>query len=146
MKKLTRGFHDRRKRLFWIVTDRQTHTQTDGHGNSMTESAQWGQFSVNQKKVAYIHRQISELRDWIGQFSENNFSVRDNFILFKKVFLLRLLYLSSIYSPNIFYHKAFSPITRKYLATIGTTGCTGYTSWSNAHTRHVNTAALWPNG
>ena len=32
-----------------MVTDTQTHrqtdTQTDGHGDSMTESAQWGQFS-----------------------------------------------------------------------------------------------------
>ena len=25
----------------------QTDTQTHGHGNSMTESAQWGQFSEN---------------------------------------------------------------------------------------------------
>ena len=25
--------------------DRQAETQTDGHGDSMTESAQWGQFS-----------------------------------------------------------------------------------------------------
>ena len=28
-------------------TDRQTHTHTDGHGDSMTESAQWGRFSEN---------------------------------------------------------------------------------------------------
>ena len=25
-----------------------THTHTDGHGDSMTKSAQWGQFSENQ--------------------------------------------------------------------------------------------------
>ena len=28
-------------------TNRQTEPQTDGHGDSMTESAQWGQFSEN---------------------------------------------------------------------------------------------------
>ena len=27
--------------------NRQTNRQTDGHGNSMTESTQWGQFSEN---------------------------------------------------------------------------------------------------
>ena len=27
--------------------NRQTDKQTDGHGNSMTESAQWGRFSEN---------------------------------------------------------------------------------------------------
>ena len=28
-------------------TNRQTHTQTDRHGDSMTKSAQWGRFSEN---------------------------------------------------------------------------------------------------
>ena len=27
--------------------DKQTHTQTNGHGDSMTELAQWGRFSEN---------------------------------------------------------------------------------------------------
>ena len=31
-------------------TDKQTKRQTDGHHNSMTESAQWGGFSENQRK------------------------------------------------------------------------------------------------
>ena len=29
-------------------TDRQTDKHPDGHGNSMTESAQWGQFNENK--------------------------------------------------------------------------------------------------
>ena len=29
----------------------QNHTQIHGHGDSMTESAQWGQFSENNKTV-----------------------------------------------------------------------------------------------
>ena len=28
-------------------TDRQTNIKTDGHGDSITESAQWGRFSEN---------------------------------------------------------------------------------------------------
>ena len=32
-------------------THTHTHTHTDGHGNSMTDSAQWGRFSENLKKV-----------------------------------------------------------------------------------------------
>ena len=32
--------------------DRQTNKQTDEHGDSMTESAQWGRFSENCKKTA----------------------------------------------------------------------------------------------
>ena len=31
-------------------TNRQTDRQTDGHRDSMTESAQWGQFSENKQK------------------------------------------------------------------------------------------------
>ena len=27
-------------------TDRQTNRQTNGHGNSMTESAQWGKMNI----------------------------------------------------------------------------------------------------
>ena len=36
--------------------DRRTHSQTDGHGDSMTESAQWGQFS--EKYSTYLWTQI----------------------------------------------------------------------------------------
>ena len=31
--------------------DRQTHRQTHGHGNSMTESPQWGRFSEKQQHM-----------------------------------------------------------------------------------------------
>ena len=31
--------------------NRQTNTQTDGHSDSMTETAQWGQFSENTKTI-----------------------------------------------------------------------------------------------
>ena len=32
----------------------QTHTQKDGHGNSMTELAQWGRFSENRVRGCVV--------------------------------------------------------------------------------------------
>ena len=32
-------------------TNRQTNRQTDGHGDSLTELAQWGRFSENYENV-----------------------------------------------------------------------------------------------
>ena len=32
----------------------QTDQQTSGHRDSMTESAQWGQFSENQRGAAHV--------------------------------------------------------------------------------------------
>ena len=32
-------------------TEPQNHTETDGHGDSMNESVQWGRFSENWQKT-----------------------------------------------------------------------------------------------
>ena len=38
-------------------TDRQTNRQTDGHGDSMTESAQWADSVKNLKNQDYLKKQ-----------------------------------------------------------------------------------------
>ena len=43
--KLDFDFNERPKKTARNGTEPQNHTQTHGHGNSMTESAQWGRFS-----------------------------------------------------------------------------------------------------
>ena len=48
----TRSLHDLRKRVFRNATDIQTHIQTHGHRDSMTESAQWAN-SLNFSGIQY---------------------------------------------------------------------------------------------
>ena len=52
----TRGLHDLRKWVFRDGTDRHTHRHTNGHGDSMTNSAQWGRVGENP---AYGRQSIS---------------------------------------------------------------------------------------
>ena len=44
--------------------DRQTDVLTERHGDSMTESAQWGRFSKNPKRESWFKTRIIDIFSW----------------------------------------------------------------------------------
>ena len=55
-------------------TQTQTHRQTDGHGDSMTNSAQWGQVGENPLQLAHSGYQDTKIfgtKVWGGSFDFN---------------------------------------------------------------------------
>ena len=56
-------------------TEPQTHTHTDGHGNSMTNSAQWGRVGENDVFSFWLRPNVTKANIYIqGNINSSEFS------------------------------------------------------------------------